>query len=601
MKNSCVHQLVERQVKKNPNGIALKYGKLQLSYQELDNKANQLAHYLQDLNVQPDTSVAICLERSPLMMITVLAVLKAGAAYVPLDINYPTERLVYMLDEAKPTILLSSSNLTNITTLLEQHQTTIYLDQVSPQVSKHSNQPPLCSVKPANLAYILFTSGSTGQPKGVMMEHQPLVNLLQWHTQHRLSREGTIALQFTPLSFDVSFHEIFSAWCTGGTLIITPETIRRDPLALVDLVIFEGVQKCYMPFAALQQFAHAVMNTGRVPHQLLEVITAGEQLRITAEIAHLFDVTGARLHNHYGATECQDVTSFTLTGASRHWLTLPPIGQPFDHVKIYLLDKQKQIIKQGEIGELYVGGNCLARAYLNREELTEKSFILSPYTTKKLYRTGDLARFLPDGNLEHLGRADRQVKIRGFRVELGEIEACLMQHHLVKESVVTVHERKSGIKRLLAYVVLAQKMSQANKVLSQYLQKNLPEHMIPAAITSLEKLPLTPSGKIDRGALPLPTTPSPPKTNLPSMRPRSQFETLVIETWQTVLDNNEISVQSHFFEIGGDSLSMAKVQQILSQALGRTIAMTILFQYPTVQTLASYLSAMYGKQKAVFK
>lgn len=426
------------------------------------------------------------------------------------------------------------------------------------------------------------------------MEHGPLVNLLQWHLANRLVTADLVALYFTPLSFDVSFHEIFATWCAGGALVITPEAVRRDPVALLALIIEQRVQKLYLPFVALQQLAQAVEN-GPTPTTLLEVITAGEQLRITPAIVNLFRRTGAILHNHYGATEIQDVTAFSLTGDAGAWPTLPPIGQSIANTQIYLLDGDLQPVAPGEPGELYVGGACLARGYRNQPELTAARFmaVKTAGQPQWLYKTGDLARYLADGSLEHLGRADQQVKIRGFRVELGEIESQVMKYPAVREAVVVAHDEPmadgSSHKRLLAYVVAAAPIPDLATTLLAYLRAHLPNYMVPAQVVALAQLPLTPSGKVDRRALPIPA-PSRPSVTAIAAQPQSNLEQQLARLWCEVLQVEKVGVHDNFFDLGGNSLLMAQVQRGVSALGGAPLPIVTLFQYPTIHSLAQHLT-----------
>ncbi|MFB2977576.1 amino acid adenylation domain-containing protein [Microseira sp. BLCC-F43] len=451
----CLHQLFEAQVEGTPQAEAVVYEEQQLTYQQLNQKANQLAHYLQGLGVGPEVLVGICIERSLEMVVGVLGILKAGGAYVPLDPAYPSERLAYMLSDSSVRVLLTSKKL--LSTLPQLAQAAqgykiVCLDKDWEVISQENSENPLSQVQPDNLAYVIYTSGSTGQPKGVAMRHLALCNLIWWQLQNTTVSSTGRTLQFAPLSFDVSFQEIFSTWCSGGTLVLIKEEVRRNPVALLNFLTDKEIERIFLPFVALQQLALAV-NSASVPTTLREVITAGEQLQITSAIANLFGQIDCTLYNHYGPTESHVVTAYKLTGEVSSWSALPPIGRPISNTQIYILDKFLQPVPIAIPGELYIGGYCLALGYFNRPELTQERFIPNPFGSGRLYKTGDIARYLRDGNIQYLGRADHQVKVRGFRIELGEIEAMLTQHPAVKESVVIPREDVPGDKRLVSYVV----------------------------------------------------------------------------------------------------------------------------------------------------
>lgn len=450
---NSIHQLVELQVSQTPDAVAVVFEDKQLTYRELNERANQLAHYLQTLGVKPEVLVGICVDRSLEMIVGLLGILKAGGAYLPLDMSYPLDRLSYMLEDAQAPILLTQSHLSSCLPRCNSH--VICLDNDWQAIATHSTADLQSQVNPENLAYAIYTSGSTGKPKGVAMPLRPLINLLAWQQSAVTKRLKT--LQYTPISFDVSFQEIFSTLAEGGTLVLISEETRRDPVDLLHVLSKAAIERLFLPFVALRQLATVAQTEEVTLSCLKEIITAGEQLRITPAIANWFNqMQNCTLHNHYGPSESHVVTAFTLTGSPNEWSVLPPIGRPVTNTQIYLLDDQLRPVPDGSIGELYIGGLCLARGYLNRPELTAERFIANPFSTEtsqKLYKTGDLAKYLPDGNIEFLGRADQQVKIRGFRIEPGEIEAIIEQHPMVQEAVVIAHEDVLGDKRIIAYLV----------------------------------------------------------------------------------------------------------------------------------------------------
>ena len=461
--NHCLHHRFELQATSTPTAIALIWGEQQLTYHDLNRRANQLANALRAFGVGPDRPVGLCLDRSFEMIIGMLAIMKAGGCYVPLDPAYPQERLALMTQTADLQILLTSQTLwSQLSTLAQSTQipTILYLDQAWSTLALASDENPAVAVQSEHLLYILFTSGSTGTPKGVAMPHRALTNLVEWQHQQLPTTLGMRTLQFTPLSFDVATQEIFATLCFGGTLVLMADAVRHNPQALCKLLQSEEINRLFLPFVALQQLAEAAQ--GQRPKALRTVITAGEQLQITPAIAQFFrqsttDQPICTLHNHYGPTESHVVTAYTLPADVDHWPPLPSIGRPVANVQIYLLNEAQEIVPVGEIGELYIGGVCLARGYYQRPDLTQERFIDNPFAPGKLYKTGDLARYLADGNLEYnleyIGRSDQQVKIRGFRVELGEIEVLLAHHPHIREAVVVAHTGVADQKRLVAYIV----------------------------------------------------------------------------------------------------------------------------------------------------
>ncbi len=591
----CVHQLFEAQVLRTPETLAGVYDSRRFTYLELNRRADQLAAHLQTLGVGPDVLVGLCAERSIETVVGLLAVLKAGGAYVPLDPAYPAERLAFMIEDAQVAAVLTQTKL--LSNLPPTRAQKICLDTwnwSARQVATH-NAPiggrPVPT--PDSLAYVIYTSGSTGRPKGVAMVHHALVNLLSWHERVLPLALGERTLQFTSLSFDVSFQEHFSTWCGGGTLVLMSEELRRDPVGLWRYLREQQISRLFLPFVALQQLAEAASDSPEVPTTLREVITAGEQLRITPKIRALFNrLPEARLHNHYGPSETHVVTAYTVGRDKSAWPTLPPIGRPIDNTQIYLLDAQLQVVPVGASGELYIGGDGLARGYLDRPDLTSERFVADPFNPgagARLYRTGDLARYLPDGNLEFLGRADDQVKIRGFRVELAEIEAVLSQHPAVRGCAVSAHG-SDGEKRLVAYLVSQPGQTLVSTALRDFLKARLADYMVPAHYLVLNELPLTPSGKVNRRALPEPAF-SRADGGVGYVPPKSQLEQLIAGVWQAVLGLPQVGTRDNFFDLGGSSLMIVQVQRRLQDAVGRELSVTTLFQYPTIAALANHLNS----------
>nr|UBH04476.1 NosD [Desmonostoc muscorum CCALA 125] len=583
----CIHQLFEQQCLSTPNAVAVVFQDQQLTYQQLNCRANQLAHYLKSLGVSADVLVGICVERSIEMVVGLLGILKAGGAYVPLDPNYPQERLAFMLEDAQVSVLLTQQSLLD---RLPQHQAKLVCLDTDTQLIFQSSQDNLISgVQATNLAYVIYTSGSTGQPKGVAMNQLALCNLILWQLQNNTISTGAKTLQFAPISFDVSFQEIFTTWCSGGTLFLIGEELRRDTSALLGFLQQKAVERLFVPFVALQQLAEIAVGSELVNSHLREIITAGEQLQITPAISQwLSKLNDCTLHNHYGPSESHVIITFTLNNSVEAWPLLPPIGRPIANTQIYILDKYLQAVPVGVAGELHIGGVSLARGYLNRPELTQQRFIPNPFSTdpdSRLYKTGDLARYLPDGNIEYLGRIDNQVKVRGFRIELGEVEAVLSQHGDVEGCCIIAREDTPGDKRLVAYVVAHQHCTPTINELRQFLKAKLPDYMVPSVFVMLESMPLTPSGKVDRRALPAPDLHS--SNSDKYVAPRNQVELELTQIWSRILKVDKVGVKDNFFDLGGHSLLTPYLMAQIKQQFGKDIAIASLYQNPTIEQLAT--------------
>ena len=592
-RDASIHQLVEAQVQLSPQSVAVEFEGRSLTYGELDARANCLAAHLRRLGVGPDSRVAICAGRSFEAVIGVLAVLKAGGAYVPLDPRYPADRLAFMIEDSKAVALLTLTRLRKTIPMGEVNA--ICLDQFDWAPSNPELSP--AGVKragPESLAYVIYTSGSTGKPKGVAMVHRALVNLIEWQKKQSARLPSAArTLQFTSLSFDVSFQEIFSTWCSGGTLVLMPEELRYDPAGLWRYLCEQRIHRLFLPFIALQQLAEAVGDASSLSTALREVITAGEQLQITRTIEALFRrLAGATLHNHYGPSETHVVTAYTLPTDVNAWMPLPPIGRPIANTQAYILDERMQPMPPGEPGELFLGGDCLARGYLDRADLTAQRFVPDRFSSEpgaRLYRTGDLARYLPDGNIEFLGRIDDQIKMRGHRVELGEIEAVLAEHPTVRECAVAA-QGDGGDKYLVAYVIAARDLKPDFAELRRFLKGKLADYLVPTQYVLLDSLPLTPSGKINRRALPKPDSGQTAISAHP-IGPGTLIEQSVASVWQEVLRLERVGTADNFFDLGGNSLMLARVQRGLQVALRRDVPILSLFQYPTIAALAKHLTA----------
>ncbi|MCF9000833.1 syringopeptin non-ribosomal peptide synthetase SypA [Pseudomonas syringae] len=593
-----LHQLFEAQAAAQPDSVAVTYEDQQLSYAELNQWANQIAHRLIAAGVGADDRVAICVERSLEMIAGLVGILKAGAGYVPLDPSYPEERLAYMLEDSAPKMLLTQHGLRE---RFAQAAMPVLLLEADARAESGidrapATNPQLAGLGAQHLAYLIYTSGSTGQPKGVAMPHAPLVNLMHWQiaqaVEDRRPRQRT--LQFAALGFDVAFQEIFSTLCAGGELSLIHADTRLNFRRLFEHICEQRIERLYMPCIALQALAEAVVDEPEQPECLLqEVITAGEQLRITEPMRQLFArLSDARLHNHYGPTESHVVTALTLDGDPRAWPTLPNIGQPVANTRIYLLDEHMRPVPVGVAGELYIGGASVARGYLNLDDLTAERFIADPFASNdvgnphaRLYKTGDLACWQADGRIVYLGRNDDQIKVRGFRIELGEIEARLGQYPGLRDTAVLAREDLPGEKRLVAYfsVQAGQVVPQADQM-RLHLQALLPDYMIPAAYVHLEKLPVSPNGKLDRRALPQPSADA--FVSRDYQAPLGDTETTLAALWCEVLSVERVGRQDHFFELGGHSLLAVKLIERMRQ-VGLSADVRVLFGQPTLAALAA--------------
>jgi amino acid adenylation domain-containing protein len=525
----------------------------------------------------------------------VLGILKAGAAYLPLDPAYPAERLTFMLEDAQAQVILTQPELIERLGKFSGELVLLGGDAVEWVSDESANQKPETAVvtSPENLAYVIYTSGSTGTPKGIAMIHRALVNLITWQLKNSNLPAQARTLQFSSLSFDVSFQEMFSTWCSGGTLVLITESVRRNPLALWHLTCERQIHRLFLPFVALQQVADVACNEAPGLSALREIVTAGEQLRITPRIKAFFRrLPGATLHNQYGPSESHVVTDYRMSDSIDDWPNLPAIGGPIANTQVYLLNENLDVVPIGELGELYLGGVCLARGYLGRPELTAEYFIPQPFSKERgarLYKTGDHGRYLQDGLIEFIGRADNQVKIRGFRVEIGEIEAVLSHHPSVRENAVVARDAGDGQKRLVAFVVPLAGQTPKSIELRSYLHEKLNDYMVPSTIVFLERLPLTPSGKVNRRALPEIETKR-PELETAYVGPRTELEQAIASIWQQLLGIDEVGMADNFFDLGGNSLQIVQLHTKLKEYLKKEIPVTTLFQYSTIASLSKHLS-----------
>ncbi|ARN83986.1 hypothetical protein B1812_21560 (plasmid) [Methylocystis bryophila] len=585
-RDRLLHELFEDRAAQTPAATAVVFEDAQLAYGELNARANQLAHHLRSLGVGPDALVGICVERSLEMVVGLLAILKAGGAYLPLDPDYPRERIGFMLEDAKPRLVLTQARLRD---RLPERVNALLLDAHDHTISTLSPDNPVPVAAPHNLAYVIYTSGSTGAPKGVMMPNAPLVQLLQWH--NALFPGTARTLQFASFSFDVSIQEMFSTWIAGGTLVLIDEPCRKNFQRLQIVLQDQAIERLFLPFAVLQPLAEIIAESGSRLCNLQQIITAGEQLRLTSALQAWLGVEPqCELINQYGPTEAHVVSHFVLEVFSDG--VSPPIGRPIWNTQIYLLDGRMQPVPIGAAGELYIGGAGLARGYLGRADLTAERFLPDPFggAGARLYRTGDLARHRADGDIEFLGRIDHQVKIRGFRIELGEIEAALSRIAGVREAAVLAREDQPGDKRLVAYVAGREGTTPAAGELRAALQAHLPDYMLPSAFVTLDALPLTANGKVDRKALPAPDLGA-----LQAHRyvaPRTATEAALCRIWAQTLGLERVGVEDNFFELGGHSLDAIRAISRITQEIGIGLPLALLYDVDTLAKLAISLDGL---------
>ncbi|HZI16880.1 MAG TPA: amino acid adenylation domain-containing protein [Myxococcus sp.] len=574
---ACIQELFEAQARRTPDAEALRFGSQSLSYRALDARANQLAHALRALGVGPDDRVGLGLERSFDLVVAMLAVLKAGGAYVPLDPAYPRERLAFMLQDCGARVLLTHSHLTGL--LPSFDGALLALDSEAAALARHPDTAPERTATADHLAYVIYTSGSTGVPKGVMVTHQGVPNLVHAQAAAMGIGPGTRVLQFASPAFDAVVSEVFVTLLSGATLVLATRDALRPGPGLVELLQHQRVNVVTLPPAALGVLAPEGLE------QLHTLISAGEAC--PADVVTRW-APGRRFLNAYGPTEATVCATMAVCAPDSG---TPPIGRPLSNTHVYLLDAHLRPVPVGVPGEVYLGGVGLARGYLGRPELTAERFIPHPFSTTpgaRLYRTGDRARWREDGQLDYLGRTDFQVKLRGFRIELGEVEAVLAQHPAVKQSLVLTREDRPGDKRLVAYVVGTASEPVNTEALRTALEHWLPAHMVPSAFVPLEALPLTPNGKVDRKALPVPGV-SHVTAQRDTTAPRDVLEHMLAGLWEELLGLQPVGIRGNFFELGGHSLLAVQLMARIRERTGRSLPLASLFQAPTVEALASLL------------
>nr|WP_257236599.1 amino acid adenylation domain-containing protein [Nostoc sp. 'Peltigera malacea cyanobiont' DB3992] len=584
----CIHQMFEMQVERSPQAIAVVCENTQLTYQQLNQGANQLAHHLRALGVGPEVLVGICLERSLEMIIGLLGILKAGGAYVPLDPAYPSERLAFILEDTQTQVLLTQEKLVKN---LPPHQAQVVCLDLDWQGNiQNSQENPVNQTTADNLIYVIYTSGSTGHPKGVMIPHRGICNQLHWkQTTFGLTHADKVLLTIS-FSFDPSVWQIFWPLCFGGQLFIARPGGHQDTAYLVKVITEQQITVLALVPSILRVLLEekGIENCRFIKH-----ITCGGEALPGELIERFFAQVNLDnvLHNCYGPTEASIDTTFWSCQRDTNY-AIAPIGRPITNAEIHILDENLQPVSVGESGELHIGGIGLARGYLNRPELTTEKFIFNPFSSEpgaRLYKTGDLARYLSDGNIEFLGRIDYQVKIRGFRIELGEIEAILAQHPALTQTLVIAREDVPGDKRLVAYIVASPEQIPSQAELRRFLETRLPEYMVPSFFVFLDTLPLNPNGKIDRRALPAPDT-SDIRLSTNFVPPQNSTEEVLADIWAKVLRLEQVGIHDNFFELGGHSLLATQVMSRVRQAFQIEISFQLLFENPTIATLAEAIA-----------
>jgi len=586
----CVHQLLEAQAERTPESVAVVCGDQQLTYRELNARANRLAHYLVKRGVSAEVPVGICLERSLELAVALQGTLKAGGACLPFDPKYPKERLAYMQEDSKVPIVLTQPSLTS-----EFSGATSQVVCLSPALESIAQEPQNnldSGVKPHNLAYVIYTSGSTGRPKGVLLTHRGLVNHHTAAVKLYGLKPSDRVLQFSSISFDIAVEEIFPTWVAGGSVVLWAEGMSLDASEFLRWIRQQSVTVLDLPTAYWHELVHALPELEEaLPVSLRLVIVGGEKASADA-FRSWRKCAGERVRwiNTYGPTEASVIATAYEPG-KQEMPTELPIGRPIANARVYILDSHQQPVPIGVHGELYIGGDGVARGYLNQPELTAEKFVPDPFSSEpnaRMYKTGDLAQYRPDGNIEFRGRTDYQVKIRGYRVELGEIESQLDKHPSVREAVVEFRELVAGDKRLVAYVVPSSTPPPTAGDLRAFLKEQLPEYMVPSAFVTLKRMPLTPNGKIDRRALPVPERAVfwPEEE---ARAPRDRLESQLVAMWEEVLGIRPIGVQQNFFDLGGHSLLAVRFVHRLGKTFGKNLPIATLLEAPTVERLARLL------------
>ncbi len=596
------HHLFEDQCRKTPEAVAVAFdsegSSQQLTYAELNAHANRMAHYLRVRGVRAGDCVALCIPRGPLQIAAVLAIVKSGAAYAPLDPEFPQERLRFILGNVNaPWVLISED--TRIE--LDDSVQVLILEEKEKEIGGQSAEDLEWELSPETPLYVIHTSGSTGRPKGVAMPHRSIVNLVEWQARASAAEFGATTLQYASLSFDVASQEIFSTLTSGGCLQLIDENVRRESPRLLEFLRSHEVSRLFLPPVALEQLALAA-DAKKLPlDHIREVIVAGDKLQITDSVRELFEgMPQARLVNQYGPTESHVVSAHTLEGPASDWPVHPPIGRPIDNVQLYVLDEGLEPVPPKVAGELYIGGVAVALGYLNLPEESRERFIENPFEEGggALYRSGDVCRYDRDGALVFLGRADQQIKLRGFRIEPGEVEVALKGHPGVEDAVVVKRRSKQGDDQLAAYLVMEEGAELDKSSLRAHLAERLPVYMIPTHLLPLLSFPLTSSGKIDRRGLPEPLEEELTKERERSyVAPRTPVEQFLADCWCELLQIERVGIYENFFELGGHSLSATQLVSRIRDHFGLELPLFRIFERPTIELLGLEIVQLLAAQE----
>ena len=576
--STYVHDLVDRCARAAPEAIAVTAGNRKLNYRDLNNRANQLANALRAAGVTAEVPVAVFLERSPELVVAVLAVLKAGGAYVPLDPGYPSSRISMLLGDCDAPLVITHSSL--LSRIPDGKWQTIAVDSQAAEIGKQPTVGPDDQVKPEQLAYIIFTSGSTGRPKGVQITHANLLNLVHWHHRaFQVTAADRATLQASP-GFDAAVWELWPYLTIGASVHVVDEELRTSPDRLRDWIVSAGITITFLPTA----MAECMIDLPWLSNAPLRILLTG------ADTLRRYPAPGLpfALVNNYGPTECTVVATSGTISPNQKPGTLPSIGLPIDGVEVHIVDEQLNRVPQGASGELLIGGASVGRGYVNRPELTADKFVADPFTDApgaRLYCTGDLARVLPDGQIEFLGRMDEQIKIMGYRIEPGEITAALDRHPAIASSCVIAVTGESGERQVVAYVVPAPGASLSASGLREFLSTSLPDYMLPSLFVSLASLPINASGKIDRKALPKPTA-----DNIVDdgsfEAPQSEIEQWLAKFLTNLLGLTRVGRDDNFFSLGGHSLMGAQLIAKIHQTFGVELSLRSLFDHPTLREIS---------------
>lgn len=569
--------------------VALEFREQIISYEKLNLLSNKIANYLVGEGIKQGDRVGICLDRSPEMIASIIGILKSGAAYVPLDANYPIERLSMMSEDARLSLLIVHKAYRD--RFDNKLNRIVEWEGIQQEIENQSALFESPKISGEDVAYVIFTSGSTGRPKGIEMPHRALANLISWQLERSYFKPKARVLQYSSISFDVSFQEIATTFASGGTLVLVKDTERRDPRILLDLLNDYEIERLFIPFVALRSLVEVVNTTKKYPASLVEVITAGEQLRVDSGLRSFFKKLSAILDNQYGPSETHVVSAYLLDKNPSKWADLPPIGKPIKNNSIYILDENLEPVAKGEQGELYLAGKNLAHGYIGRDDLTEKAFIKNPVEILDypvLYKTGDLGFYNEQGDIEFLGRADHQIKIRGHRVEPGEIDTIGMNYPGISQCITQAIEDHGNRNQLVTYYLSQNGSEISEEAFKAHLTQVLPEYMIPAFVIELKEIPYTPSGKVNVKSLPKPDLNG--GISDEAAKYKTETEAQLAEIWSNVLGMNNISRTADYFGLGGDSLNAVTLFMEIEETFGRSLPLATLTQASNIKELAKVIN-----------